>query len=76
MVATGDLVEPARLREFLAGHLDGSPPDAADLAERIRRTRTAEWLREMGFEHEVEALCEFDSTDVVPRLRDGAFVAE
>ena len=50
--------------------------DGARLAETIRRTSTAQWLCEMGFEHEVDALCEFHSTDVVPRLVDGAFVAE
>ena len=53
-----------------------APPDATELAATIRETGTAQWLCEMGFEHEVDALCEFDSTDVVPRLRDGAFVAE
>ncbi|WP_276257641.1 2-phosphosulfolactate phosphatase [Haloglomus litoreum] len=60
----------------IAGHLEGSPPAAAALAETIRGTPTAQWLREMGYEHEIEALCEFDSIDLVPRLRDGVFVAE
>lgn len=60
--------------DCIAGHLEASPPDAADLAATIRETPTAQWLCEMGFEHEVEALCEFDSTDVVPRLQDGVFV--
>ena len=60
--------------DLIAGHLDGSPPERSTLATAIRGTPTAAWLREMGFDHEVDALCEFDSTDVVPRLRDGAFV--
>jgi 2-phosphosulfolactate phosphatase len=60
--------------DCIVGHLDGSPPDADDLAATIRGTPTAEWLCGMGFDHEIDALCEFDSTDVVPRLRDGAFV--
>lgn len=60
--------------DLVAGHLEGSPPDRDRLAATIRETDTAQWLCEMGFEHEVDAICEFDSTDVVPRLRDGAFV--
>jgi len=73
----GDVVgEDVAGVDAIAGHLDGAPPDAGDLAATIRETGTAQWLCEMGFEHEVEALCEFDSTDVVPRLRDGRFVAD
>lgn len=60
--------------DLIAGHLDGAAPDHGRLAAGIRETPTAAWLREMGYDHEVDALCEFDSADVVPRLRDGAFV--
>jgi phosphosulfolactate phosphohydrolase-like enzyme len=59
--------------DLIEGHLTGSPRDADELATAIRETDTARWLVDMGFEHEVDALCEFDSTDVVPQLGDGAF---
>ena len=60
--------------DLIAGHLDGAAPDHGTLTAGIRETPTAAWLREMGYDHEVDALCEFDSADVVPRLRDDAFV--
>ena len=46
----------------------------ADLRERIETCGTAAWLRDLGFENEVEALLEFGSSGTVPRLRDGVFV--
>ncbi|AQL42918.1 hypothetical protein BV210_09405 [Halorientalis sp. IM1011] len=47
-----------------------------DLAAQVRESGTAEWLQGLGFENEVEDLCAFDTSDVVPRLRDGRFVRE
>ena len=43
------------------------------LAEQIRQCDTAAWLASIGYENELEALLSFDSTDTVPRLRDGVF---
>jgi phosphosulfolactate phosphohydrolase-like enzyme len=40
----------------------------------VRTCSTAEWLRELGYEHEIDALLQFDSTQTVPTLRDGVFV--
>jgi aminoglycoside phosphotransferase (APT) family kinase protein len=54
MVATGDLVEPARLREFLAGHLDAEP-DAFDVERH-----------DQGFSNET-LFVEYGKTDLVVR---------
>ena len=54
--------------------LDEIGADVDEIAQMIRSSGTAEWLRSLGFEHEIEAICSFNSTDVVPRLRDGVFV--
>jgi 2-phosphosulfolactate phosphatase len=48
--------------------------DPADLATQVRESGTADWLAGLGFENEVEDLCAFNTSDVVPRLRDGRFV--
>ncbi|SDE91177.1 2-phosphosulfolactate phosphatase [Halorientalis regularis] len=45
-----------------------------DLATQVRESGTAEWLQGLGFENEVEDLCTFDTSSVVPTLRDGRFV--
>lgn len=62
--------------DLIAGHYRGEAEAA--LTERLRETvsgcETAAWLRETGYGHEVDALCRFGSSTVVPRLRDGAFV--
>lgn len=42
----------------------------------IRDSVTAEWLRDLGYENELEALLDFNSTETVPRLVDGVFVAD
>lgn len=34
----------------------------------IHTNGTARWLSELGLEHEVEQLLQFDSRDVVPRM--------
>ncbi|WP_299262490.1 2-phosphosulfolactate phosphatase [Halorientalis sp.] len=47
-----------------------------DLAAQVRESGTAEWLQSLGFENEVEDLCAFDTSSVVPTLRDGQFVRE
>jgi hypothetical protein len=52
----------------------GDSVDEDALSKRVRACSTAEWLRSMGYEHEIDALLEFDSTETVPTLRDGVFV--
>jgi aminoglycoside phosphotransferase (APT) family kinase protein len=54
MVATGDLVDSARLREFLAGHLD-TEPDAFDVERH-----------DQGFSNET-LFVEYGDTDLVVR---------
>jgi 2-phosphosulfolactate phosphatase len=44
------------------------------LATEIRESGTADWLADLGFEHELEALLDFHSSETVPQLRDGVFV--
>lgn len=46
----------------------------ADLTERVRSCETAAWLDELGYGNEVEDLLAFNSSETVPRLRDGVFV--
>ena len=55
---------------------DGGPTDehAERLKDRIRGSGTASWVADIGYEHEIEALLEFDSSETVPRMRDGVFV--
>lgn len=81
IVAAGRQGNP--IAEDIAGarlihnHLDGSnEPTTDQLREQVRTSVTADWLRQIGFESELEALLSFDSTDTVPRLEDGLFVAE
>lgn len=72
-VVTEDVVGAELVERHYRG--DPSAEALADLADDLRGCGTASWLEGLGFEHEVAALCEFDSTDVVPRLREGRFVA-
>lgn len=45
-----------------------------ELADRIEGCETADWLADLGFEHEIDDLLAFDSSETVPRLVDGVFV--
>lgn len=78
IVAAGRQGEPVHEdsvgAELIQARYQGEAIDEASLRERVRACSTAEWLRSMGYEHEVEALLQFDSTDTVPTLRDGVFV--
>lgn len=60
--------------ELIQSRYRGDSVDEDTLHERIRECSTAGWLRSMGYDHEVDALLEFDSTETVPTLRDGVFV--
>lgn len=66
--------------ELIRDHLRGGGPGDGDLdvyAERVRTSDTAEWLAgDLGVDGAVEHAVSFDATDTVPRLRDGAFVAD
>lgn len=44
------------------------------LFEDVRTSTTADWLRSIGYEHEVDALQSVDASEVVPRLQDGVLV--
>ncbi len=58
-------------RHYTDGTADFTPDD---LAAQVRESGTAEWLQGLGFESEIEDLCTFDTSRVVPKLRDGRFV--
>ncbi len=47
---------------------------AEELKQHIRDSGTASWIDDLGYWHEIEALLEFNSSDTVPRMRDGVFV--
>lgn len=46
------------------------------LRDEIRSSATAGWIEDLGLGEEIEAILDFNSTDTVPRMRDGVFVAE
>lgn len=46
-----------------------------EFEERLRNSETAEWLTDLGFANEIEGVLDFDSSTVVPRMRDGVFVS-
>jgi len=58
---------------LIEGHLreDLKPGEREVLKEQIRNSVTADWLRSIGLEDDLEALLEFDTSDIVPVLRDG-----
>lgn len=56
------------------GTLDSST--TVQLREEIETCVTADWIREIGFENELAALLEFNSSTTVPRLEDGVFVSD
>lgn len=60
--------------ELITARYHGESLDESQLQERLRASSTAEWLREIGFGHEVDALAAFDSSETVPTLEDGRFV--
>lgn len=73
-VAPEDVAGARLVAHHRAGTLDEAT--AADLQETVRTCETAAWLDGLGFDHEVEALLAFDESETVPRLRDGAFIAD
>lgn len=62
--------------ELIRDMYDGGPPDwrVEEFKEMVRDSGTATWIDDLGYWHEIEALLRFDSTDTVPRMRDGVFV--
>lgn len=72
--APEDTVGAELIRKRYAGEelRDG---ERQEFEERLRNSDTAEWLTELGFENEIEGVLDFDSSDVVPRMRDGVFVS-
>lgn len=57
-------------------HYDGEADDdfAENLRDDVRGSDTAGWIRDIGLGEEIEAVLDFDSTETVPRMRDGVFV--
>lgn len=55
---------------------DGGPADGRveELKKNVRESGTASWIDDLGYWHEIEALLEFNSSETVPRMRDGVFV--
>lgn len=45
------------------------------IKEEIYNSGTAQWLSNLGLEQEVEELLRFDSSDTVPRMKDGVFIS-
>jgi 2-phosphosulfolactate phosphatase len=80
LVAAGRYGEPtpedtagARLVE--AHHNGGvDDEDADEVREAVRSSNTADWIRRIGLADELDGILELDSSDTVPRTRDGVFV--
>jgi 2-phosphosulfolactate phosphatase len=62
--------------ELIREMYDGEPADgrAEELRRAIRESGTASWIDDLGYWHEIERLLDFDSSETVPRMRDGVFV--
>lgn len=56
----------------------GWPEDGAleSLSAAIYGSETAQWLRDLGREVDLEEILSFDSTSTVPRLEDGRIISE
>ncbi|UPM45197.1 2-phosphosulfolactate phosphatase [Halocatena salina] len=61
--------------ELVKRHFSGNLTETAEetIKTDIRTSGTARWLTELGFEHEVEQLLQFNSSDIVPRMKNGVF---
>ncbi len=53
-----------------------SRDEARRLRDRIRGSDTAGWIEQLGLGEEIDTVLDFDSTDTVPRARDGVFVSD
>lgn len=62
------------------GLMDGGewPEDGAldSISAAINSSETAQWLRDLGREVDLEEILAFDSTSTVPRLEDGRIISE
>lgn len=61
---------------LIESHCKNRTPNTEALREQVRTSGTADWLREIGYGNELAELLTFDSSETVPRLEDGVFVAE
>jgi 2-phosphosulfolactate phosphatase len=63
--------------KLIEAHVQGGPDSdqRESIREEIADCSAAQWLRSLGLGTEVDTLLGFDSSRTVPRLRDGAFVA-
>lgn len=64
--------------ELIRAHMNGGP--TSDLLDNLRAdikdSPPAAWLEDIGLGDDIDRVLQFDSTDTVPRLEDGVFVAE
>lgn len=63
---------------LIEAHYNGGPTEShrQSLYSSIDDSSPALWIRQLGMGDEIEAILEFDSTETVPRLEDGVFVAD
>lgn len=61
---------------LVEAHYNGGVGDEAakGIRDAVRGSDTAEWIRGIGLEDELDEILELDSSDTVPRLRDGVFL--
>lgn len=64
--------------KLIEAHYNGGPTaeQLQSLYDAIDDSSPALWIRQLGMADEIEAILAFDSTETVPRLEDGVFVAE
>jgi 2-phosphosulfolactate phosphatase len=80
VVAAGRRGEPTPEDSAGARLIDGqyrgelTDSEREKLARDVSESSTAKWLRDIGYDHELDELLAFDSTTTVPKLEDGVFV--
>lgn len=64
--------------ELIRKQYDGgvSRDEADRLRDEIRGSDTAGWIEQLGLGDEIDTVLNFDSTDTVPRARNGVFVSD
>lgn len=58
---------------YNGGEIDGR---VDEFRGRIRESPTADWIEDLGYGHEIDAVLDFDSSDTVPKMRDGLFISD
>jgi len=63
--------------EMIRTYLEGGDIDTdmwSNYSDRIRSSKSAQSLRDVGLESDIETVLEFNSSSIVPVLRSGRFV--